>query len=241
VENKNSKLKLLQLISLEVLLVAGLFLLSVFVFAYLAHEVVLENEKAFDNKVSHFFLSFSNEHIVGIMKFFSFFGNIQFLLPAYILLIIYFYTKKQYRYCINIAIISLSSSTLMFALKDIFHRARPQLPILKGLTTYSFPSGHALSSFIFCSIIIYLIWRSGLQKLWKWLFIVLLLMFTLTIGISRIILRMHYPSDVVAGFCLGIAWVILSFWLLRKIDYSNIFFKEKNPIIKNEERASKEE
>jgi len=235
VENKNNKLKLIELISLEVLLIAGLFLLSVFAFAYLAHEVVQENEKAFDTKVSNFFMSFSNDRVISIMKFFTFFGTIQFLIPAYILLIIYFYRKKQYRYCINIAIISISSAALMFALKDIFHRARPQLPIIKSFITYSFPSGHALTSFIFCSIIIYLVWKSALQKFWKWLFIILLLMFTLIIGISRIILRMHFPTDVVAGFCLGIAWVIFSFWLLRKIDYSNIFFKEKNPIIKNEE------
>jgi len=235
VEKKNNKLKLLELISLEVLLVAGLFLLSVFAFAYLAHEVVQENEKAFDDKVANYFLSFSNEHVISVMKFFTFFGTIQFLIPAYILLIIYFYARKQYRYCINIAIISISSSALMFALKDIFHRARPQLPIIKSFVTYSFPSGHALSSFIFCSIIIYFVWKSSLQKSWKWLFIILLLIFTLTIGISRIILRMHFPTDVIAGFCLGIAWVIFSFWLLRKIDYSNIFFKEKNPIINKED------
>jgi len=54
VEKKNNKLKLLELISLEVLLVAGLFLLSVFAFAYLAHEVVQENEKAFDDKVANY-------------------------------------------------------------------------------------------------------------------------------------------------------------------------------------------
>jgi membrane-associated phospholipid phosphatase len=235
-KNKENKIKLFQLISFEVLLVAGLFLLSMFLFAYLAHEVVQENEKSFDDRVSNYFISFSNDRVISIMKFFSFFGNIMFLIPAYILLIFYFYIKKEFRYCVNIAIIAISSSALMFWLKYLFHRARPQLPLIKSFT-YSFPSGHALSSFIFCSIIIYLVWKSGLQKLWKWLFIILLLLFTLTIGISRIILRMHYPTDVIAGFCLGIAWVILSFWLLRKIDYSNIFFKEKNPIIKSEQRS----
>jgi undecaprenyl-diphosphatase len=231
---KESKLKLLQLISFEVLIIAGLFLLSLFVFAYLAHEVVQENEQAFDNKISGYIFSFSNDQVISIMKFFTFFGTIQFLVPAYIVLLIYFYRKKRFRYCINIIIISISSSALMFALKEIFHRARPQLPIIKSLT-YSFPSGHALTSFIFCSILIYFTWKSRLQSFWKWLFIILLLLFTFTIGLSRIILRVHYPSDVIAGFCLGIAWVILSFWLLRKIDYSNIFFKEKNPIIKSEE------
>lgn len=38
------------------------------------------------------------------------------------------------------------------------------------------------------------------------------------IGISRIFLRMHYPTDVIASFCLGIVWVIISLWIFKKIN-----------------------
>ncbi|MER3470732.1 MAG: hypothetical protein C4330_05215 [Chitinophagaceae bacterium] len=45
----------------------------------------------------------------------------------------------------------------------------------------------------------------------------LLLFFSISIGISRIVLRYHYASDVLAGFALGYAWVLFSLWLLNKI------------------------
>src|SRR5215471_13373397 len=160
------------------------------------------------------------------MRVFTFFGTIQFLIPAYAFLVAWFVSKKKYRIATDIAIVSISSSALMFALKDYFHRARPELPIIKSFSTYSFPSGHALCSFIFCSILIYLIDVSGVKGIWKWIFSLLLLLFSFIIGVSRIILRMHYPTDVIAGFCLGIVWVILCFWLLKKINYKNIFGKK---------------
>ena len=49
----------------------------------------------------------------------------------------------------------------------------------------------------------------------KWIVTIGLLLIAITIGVSRIILRMHYPTDVIASLCLGIVWVIISFSLLR--------------------------
>ena len=212
--------KLLGLISLELTVVACLFIGALFLFALIAHEAVYENEDVFDKKIFTFLASYANEGFLEVMKFFTFFGSIQFLLPAYILLVLYFFIKKKYRYCIDISIISITSTGLMFGLKELFHRQRPDLPLIKSIaSTYSFPSGHALSSFIFCSIVIDLIWESASGRVWKWLFSILLLLFSFTIGISRIVLKMHYATDVIAGFCLGIAWVIISFRVIKKINF----------------------
>src|SRR5258708_15093795 len=105
----------------------------------------------------------------------------------------------------------------MLGLKEFFHRHRPALPLLKTIPNFSFPSGHALSSFIFCSVVIYLIDKGNLNIKWKWAFSVLLILFSICIGISRIVLRYHYATDVLAGFCVGFAWVIFSLWLERKL------------------------
>jgi undecaprenyl-diphosphatase len=118
---------------------------------------------------------------------------------------------------INITIIAVTSSALMFGLKEFFHRKRPDLPLIRTLDNFSFPSGHALSSFIFCSVLVYLVWKGGLRKAWKWILSVLLILFSISIGISRIVLRYHYASDVIAGFCLALAWVIFSLWLEKKL------------------------
>jgi len=212
-----------ELISLEFVVVACLFIGALFFFALIAHEVVYGNEDVFDKKVFAFLSSYSSEGFLQTMKFFTFFGSIQFLFPAYILLVLYFFIKKKFRYCIDISIISISSTGLMFGLKELFHRQRPDLPLIKSIaTTYSFPSGHALSSFIFCSILIDLVWEGTIGRVWKWLFSILLLLFSFTIGISRIVLKMHYATDVIAGFCLGIVWVIISFRVIKKINFKEV-------------------
>jgi undecaprenyl-diphosphatase len=105
----------------------------------------------------------------------------------------------------------------MFGLKELFHRKRPDLPLVRTLDNFSFPSGHALSSFIFCSVLVYLVWKGALKNTWKWILSALLILFSICIGISRIVLRYHYASDVIAGFCLAVAWVIFSLWLERKL------------------------
>jgi undecaprenyl-diphosphatase len=215
------------LISLEFVIVAFLFIGALFVFALVAH-AVYENEDLFDKRAFAYLSSYSSEGFLEAMKFFTFFGSILFLLPAYILLVVYFFIKKEFRYCIDILIISISSSVLMFGLKELFHRQRPDLPLIKSIaTTYSFPSGHALSSFIFCSVLIDLIWESTLARVWKWVFSILLLLFSFTIGISRIVLKMHYATDVIAGFCLGIVWVIISFRVIKKINFKEARISKK--------------
>jgi membrane-associated phospholipid phosphatase len=208
-------------LSLKVIVTAALFLASLFFFAIIAHEAVYENEQAFDNRVFAFFASFSSAGLIRVMQFFTFFGSSTFLLPAYVILVSYFVVKKKYRYGLHISIVALSSTALMFALKNIMRRHRPDLPIIKGITNYSFPSGHALSAFIFCGIFIYIIWHGALQPLYKWLAAALLLCFAVTVGVSRIVLRVHYATDVIASFCLGIIWAVMSLWILRKISRKN--------------------
>jgi len=210
--------KLLEMLSLEVLLVSLLFIVSLFGFGFIVQEVLLENEKKFDDSVFTFFSSFSTPHVIEIMKVFTFLGSIQFLIPAYIVLIGYFIFKKQIPVGIDIGVMALSSTALIFALKYIFHRQRPTLPIIRTFTTYSFPSGHMLSSFVFCSILAFIIIKSGWKIFYKWFTGILLFFLAVTIGISRIILKAHYPTDVIASLCLGIVWVISSFYVLKKID-----------------------
>jgi undecaprenyl-diphosphatase len=210
--------KILELLTLKLLLTAVLFLASVFIFAFIADEAVLENEKAFDDTVVNFFSSLSAPGLIKLMKFFTFFGSPGFLVPAYLVLIGYFFLERKFRYGIDIAIIGLTSFALMAVLKYIFHRQRPSLPVINGLATYSYPSGHTLSSFIFCSILVFIIAHGKWKPLYKWMLSVLLFLFAIFIGISRIVLRAHFPTDVIASFFLGIAWVITSLWILQRLN-----------------------
>lgn len=174
---KNKDKKIIEVLSLKVLLISALFIIALFVFAILAHGVVLGKQRAIDNSIFLFFKSYSTPGLIKIMTLFSFFDYVQFMIPAYIILIGYFCIRKKFRNAVDIAIIALSSTAMIFVLKIIFHRQRPDPPILSGLHTFSFPSGHALSSFIFCSTLIFIIQNGVWKKLYKWIATILFLSF----------------------------------------------------------------
>ena len=209
--------KIIKEISVKTLVVSGMLFASIFIFAFLAHESVHENEDMFDTKVFNLLNIYTSPSMLRLMQVFSFFGSLYFLIPAYIILIFVLLKRRQNADAINILVISIASTALMFFLKAYFHRPRPDLTFLRTTYNYSFPSGHALSSFIFCSVLIHLLWQSKISNTWKYVSIVLLLSFSISIGISRIVLRYHFASDVLAGFCFGFVWVILSFWIQRRI------------------------
>lgn len=214
---KKDETKLLKLIPLELMVISAIFLLALFTFSFIIHEAVYQQADVFDNNVIQFFSTHASPALIEVMKRITFFGATTFLFPAYIALIAGYIIKKNYQYAIDIAIIAISSTVMMSVMKQFFHRHRPRLPIIKGITGYSFPSGHSLSSFIFCCILIYLVWKGTLLPVFKYLLMFFLLLCPLVIGLSRIVLNVHYATDVIGGFCFAIMWVVLSFVTLKKI------------------------
>ena len=209
---------LLPVLSVKLVLISLLFIAAVFTFALIAHEAVLEKEDVFDRRILEILSAYTTTGLVNVMLTLTFFGSSNFLFPAYVVLVLYLLIVRKRRLAINISVIGLSSTAMLHLLKRIFQRDRPDLPLITSLNTYSFPSGHAVSSFIFCMILVHLIWETGLGKPLKWCCSFLLLLLSISIGLSRIVLKVHYPSDVLAGFCLGLVWVLASFWLLRRIE-----------------------
>jgi membrane-associated phospholipid phosphatase len=143
-------------------------------------------------------------------------GKHQFLIPANILLIFYFiFFKRQSWFSISVAAIALSSLVLMLTLKKLFRRKRPGSPLLKPVRGLSFPSGHAIFAVTFFGLIIHIIRvvRPFGENIW----IILLVILIIAIGFSRIYLRVHYASDVLSGFVIGIAWLMISLAVLEKV------------------------
>lgn len=207
-------------IPLKLVLTGILFLAAIFFFGFLAKVVVIGKNDLFDSHVFEFFEGHTSPLLVDVMNVITFFGSRTFLLPAYILLVCLLLWKKEKRLAFDVALIGITADLLKLALKNGFQRQRPEMPLLESLQSYSFPSGHALSSFIFFSAIIYVLWKQeNMNRVWKWLIAVLLILFSILIGLSRIILRYHYPSDVIAGFCIAFSWVLLSLWLLNKLHF----------------------
>ena len=193
------------------------FLIASAIFCIIAHEVVTEKEDWFDSSVFAFFKNYSTNFSIQLFNIFTFFGSSTFLFPAYTVLLVWLFQKHRKAEAIDIAILAVTSSLLLHILKLAFSRYRPGQPLLGTLTTYSFPSGHTLSSLVFFSVLTWMLLQSGLSTKWKWFFTISFILLSLAVGISRIILRYHYASDVLAGFSLGLAFVILFFWVRKAL------------------------
>jgi undecaprenyl-diphosphatase len=213
------------------LLVAGVAALVAF--GVLAHEVLGENENGFDNVVFNYLReNLITPRLTPLMEGFTFLGSSTFLLPAYLLFIIFYLYKKQKRRSIEIFLIGALGILLNYLMKLFYHRVRPTEPLISPLQSFSFPSGHAMSAFIFYGLLIYLVWNTQLTRIYKVIAAIFLVAIALAVGFSRVYLRVHYPSDVIAGFCLGLAWICFAIWVLEKI---------KNKAKKETETKSKSE
>ena len=211
--------KKVKLISLKLAVVIGLFLIALFLFTMITDEVVLEHETGFDERVFKQLAGHTSPFLTSIMLFFTFFGSTYFQVPAYILLIaFYLFVKRETRISINISAIGLSSFILLFSLKAIFKRARPLDPLIQKVKHFSFPSGHSFSGFTFFGIIIYIIWQTSMKKTWKWILSITAFLFACMIAFSRVYLHVHFITDVIAGFCLSVFLLSLSFLIFRLID-----------------------
>jgi undecaprenyl-diphosphatase len=120
----------------------------------------------------------------------------------------------------------------MFALKHLFNRPRPEIPLLYEAKGLSFPSGHALMSVTFYGLLIYIVFKTYRDKDWKWIVISLLLLLILIIGFTRIYLRVHYTTDVIAGYCIGFLWLVFAVSMLNRMEkYSK---KKLDKVVKAE-------
>lgn len=190
---------------------AFLFLIITILLVY-----VLKN-KSFDSAV----FSFTADHIspacTRFMRAITFLGKHSFLVPANLVLIACFIIIKNKYWVIIVAVVSLSSLGLMSLLKNLVQRHRPENPMVDGITNFGFPSGHAFMSVAFYGLLALWISVTVKNKWQRWIIISFLILLILLIGYSRIYLRVHYTTDVIAGFCIGALWLVLSLWLINKI------------------------
>lgn len=154
-----------------------------------------------------------------MMLFITFLGKHQFLIPANLILIFYFLlVNKQTWFSIRIITISISSLVLMVLLKQLFQRKRPLSPLLKAAKGLSFPSGHAIMAVTFYGLLIYIVQHTIDHDWIRILITIFLITLALLIGFSRVYLRVHYASDVLGGFIIGLLWLLISLAIIKWLE-----------------------
>jgi membrane-associated phospholipid phosphatase len=209
----------LALLSAEMIIVLSLFVVALAAFVYITRRIFVLNKTKLDDRAFAWLKSHVSERNNEVMEFFTFLGTHLFLIPANLALIAFFlFIKKHKWYSIKIPALALSSLGLMFLLKNAFSRERPAIPLLKEAAGLSFPSGHALMSMTFYGLIIYIIFKTVENRPLKWTLITMLILLIMIIGLSRVYLRVHYASDVIAGYCVGFLWLVFAIWLLNRLE-----------------------
>ncbi len=218
------------LLSFELFVALVLFIVAVVAFFAFVYLIFNHQNEKFDFRVFNQLQNIVSPGLTRLMEFITYTGSHHFLIPANLVLIIYFlFIKKHKWYSIKIPVIAIGGVSLMSILKQIFNRPRPLIPLLEPVSGLSFPSGHALMSMSFYGLLIFLVWENVKDKTLKWSLTIFLSLWILLVGFSRIYLRLHYFSDVMAGFAAGIIWLSISIWVLRKIErYSR---REIDPLV----------
>lgn len=218
------------LLSAEMIAITAVFFVSLMAFLFLVRRVFLIKNEDFDNRVFDWIRPYINDTNTAVMNFITFFGKHEFLIPANLGLIAYYLFIKKHRwYSIKIPAVAISSLLLMSGLKNLFERPRPVDQLLEEATNYSFPSGHALMAVTFYGLLAYIAFHSIKNKTVRWVIIIALILWMHLIGISRIYLRRHYSTDVLAGFAMGFLWLVFSLKVIRKIEK---FSQRKiNPVV----------
>ena len=211
-------LRLLALLSAELVLVWAAFLLCLGLFSLMAFEVFIEKNNSFDMALFAFTNSHTSPGLTRLMRFISFFASAEYLMvvPVLVMLALSWFRHLRW-YGLKVLLISLTSAILNQVLKQVFERPRPATAMLEQ-SGLSFPSGHAMIGISFYGLLIYIVWQTVRSPYWRWCCTVLLTVLVLLIGYSRIYLNVHYATDVVAGYAIGLLWLILSVYLMSRLE-----------------------
>lgn len=206
-----------------ILISAVLFVVALNGFVEITDELAENELTGLDKAITEYIISFRSEALTNYFTFATDLGDrnayivITVFLAAY-----YFFKQRSWKFILQTTLVLLLATFSNIVLKRVFNRARPTLDHLVTVNTLSYPSGHSMSAMAFYGFLIYLCLRYKMRAWLKSLLVIVLVMIVLSIGVSRIYLGVHFPSDVAAGFVGGLIWVAFCavvfnvFELLRK-------------------------
>ena len=126
--------------------------------------------------------------------------------------------RRQYHALALLLVASAGGILLNELLKGLFARPRPDLALrLTDVRSLSFPSGHAMQSAIIYLTLAAFLARLVQARALKVYFVAFAFLLSFLIGFSRVYLGVHYPSDVLAGWCAGLAWALLCWTTARRL------------------------
>ncbi|KIY23074.1 phosphatase PAP2 family protein [Mesobacillus subterraneus] len=190
--------------------------ISLIGFSFIAVLIGVGKVAEFDQALISFIRGFETPALTSIMKLFTFIGSFPVVLVIFLIVSFIFYRVLKSRTEIFlVAAVIVGTQVINLLLKLLFHRARPDIHLLIDVGGYSFPSGHAMSAFAVYGILTFVFWRHIPKSIGRISLIIGSSMFILFIGMSRIYLGVHYPSDIIGGYFASAAWLTVAIWFFQ--------------------------
>ena len=198
-----------QIFSKQHFLFLMLNIFSIFLFSKLMEDVI-DGELVvhFDSLAYTKIASLWNPLITKIMIGLTTLASPEVLVALSLLLALFFFFRQKKEASALLTFSMLGALTLTLLFKEIVQRARP-LDGLIAESGYSFPSGHATIATVFFCFLMYTFYDQIENEVLQYLFVLGNILLILLVGFSRLYLHVHWFSDVLAGFCLGVGWFTL--------------------------------
>jgi len=185
------------------------FLYVLFIFLGLIEDFITSAPiVAIDERLNNLLLLFRSDYYINIFLWITNLGRAQIIVSLMIILSLIFWLFKKKTYLIGAWLSLIGSSSLSALSKLAFHRDRPLFPVYTE-TNFSFPSGHATVAVAVFGFIAYFLFKNTKRIIFRIFIILGALLVIAAVGFSRIYLGVHYLSDVLAGYLLGLLWLIL--------------------------------
>jgi undecaprenyl-diphosphatase len=190
------------------LILLAITVVSLLVFLWLGNEVHTSRTQSMDNKFRTQLHAHASPALTVLMRSATQSGSLIPLTSLSVIGVAGFCFLKRWRRAGMLAIVMVGTWVLNDSLKEAFQRARPD-PFFGILPphNYSFPSGHALFSFCFFGFLAAIFipqLKSRSQRFAAWTLVAIIIVL---VGFSRVYLGVHYPTDVVGGWLVGLAWL----------------------------------
>jgi membrane-associated phospholipid phosphatase len=187
-----------------VLLFFGI-LAPLYLFGSLAEDVVEHDVFWFDRPVLMFLHAHATPYLDAGMVLLSWAGSAYSLVPLNALIFAYLVLKRRRGTAAFWLLAVAGAALLNFIAKHAFLRTRPTLwSSISPEITYSFPSGHSMNTMAVVVALTVLLWNTG----WRQVTLATGACFVLLVGLSRMYLGVHYPSDILAGWAASCFWVL---------------------------------
>lgn len=211
----NASLPYILTVIIALILVVG----GINLFIELTDTLPTETLAAYDQNITDYVISHRSPALTNYFIFVTHVGDIYgYLVVLVASVLISLLVFKRWKYVAQITIVLALSAVSNMILKRFIDRARPGIEHLVSVETLSYPSGHAMSAMAFYGFVIYLFYRFKMNLFLKVMVMLLLFLLILSIGISRIYLGVHFPSDIAGGFIAGFIWVVFCVILFDLIE-----------------------